>query len=70
MTIEVIKKRRSIREYSSDQVADEAIAEIVKAAQFARTAANNCSVEFIIVRDPGTKANYAKLPARAPGRNP
>lgn len=55
MLIKEIINRRSVREYKSDAVSDELILEIIKAAQFAPTAVNNRSVEFIVVKDQSIK---------------
>lgn len=51
MILKEILSRRSIREYKPDAVPNELILEIIKAGQFAPTAVNNRSVEFIVVRD-------------------
>jgi nitroreductase len=55
MTIDAIRNRRSVREYKSDQVRDEDITEIIKAAQFGPTAHNNQAIEFVVVREQATK---------------
>jgi nitroreductase len=55
MTIEAIKNRRSVREYKSDPVSDEDMAEIIKAAQFVPTGHGNAAVEFVVVRNQETK---------------
>lgn len=55
MLIEAIKKRRSIRAYRSDAVADELIDEIVRAGQLAPTAHGTGAVEFIVVKDQKVK---------------
>lgn len=51
MLIEAIKKRRSIRVYQSDAVADELIEEIVRAGQLAPTAYGTGAIEFIVIKD-------------------
>lgn len=51
MVIDSILKRRSVREYSDSPVSDEVIIDIIKAAQFAPTAHNNKSVEFLVVKN-------------------
>lgn len=53
---EIIKNRRSVRDYKPDPVSDNDISEIIKAAQFAPTAINNRAVEFIVVREAATKS--------------
>jgi nitroreductase len=51
MILEAIKKRRSFRTYKRETVSNEALSEIIKAAQFAPTSMGNASVEFILVKD-------------------
>ncbi len=53
--LEVIRKRRSIRDYSDRDVEEEKLREILKAAMFAPTSWGRRPWEFIIVRDPETK---------------
>lgn len=55
MIVTEITKRRSVREYKSDDVSEELINEIVKAGQFAPTAHDNRAVEFIVIKNPSTK---------------
>jgi len=55
MVVEAIKNRRSVREYKPEPIAEEKIIEIVKAAQFAPTANNNKSVEFVVVKNSEAK---------------
>jgi nitroreductase len=56
MVIKEIAERRSVREFKTDLVSDENIIEIVKAAQFAPTAINNRSLEFVIVKNQDIKS--------------
>lgn len=51
MVIQEIIQRRTIREYLNKAVSEKEILEIIKAAQFAPTAMNNRSVEFIVVQN-------------------
>ncbi|MBF0472792.1 MAG: nitroreductase family protein [Nitrospirae bacterium] len=55
MIIKEIIKRRSVRDFRSDNVNDNMILEIIKAAQFAPTGMNNRAIEFIIVKDKAIK---------------
>ncbi len=55
MIIEEIRKRRSVREFKQKAVSDALISEIIKAAQFAPSARNNRSIEFVVIRNQGTK---------------
>jgi nitroreductase len=58
MIIDPILKRRAVREYDDKSVPDELVADIIKAAQFAPTAMNNKSVEFVVLKK---KENINKL---------
>ncbi len=51
MLMEIIKKRRSVRSYSSKEVPEEVIKEIIEAARLAPSAKNLQEWKFIIVRD-------------------
>jgi len=55
MIINAIIKRRSVREFKNEDVKEEDILEIIKAAQFAPTARNNRAVEFVVVKEQKTK---------------
>ena len=55
MVIDAILKRRSVRDFSDEPVGEKDVEEMIKAAQFAPTAMNNRSVEFVVVRDRETK---------------
>jgi nitroreductase len=61
MIIKEIVQRRSVREFKTTPVPDEIISEIINAAQFAPTARNNHSVEFIIIKKQATKEKIFKL---------
>lgn len=61
MVLEEIKNRRSVRKYKVDQVKNEDLLEIIKAAQFAPTSRGNRAVEFIVIRDQATKEELYKL---------
>lgn len=49
--LELIRSRRSIREFKDVQVEKEKIEQIIDAARFAPTASNTQSVEYIVVQD-------------------
>jgi nitroreductase len=55
MVHEIIKNRRSIREYKSDVVSDETIKELIKAAQFAPTGHGIRAWEFWVIKNPELK---------------
>ena len=61
MLIKEICSRRAVRSYKPNPVPEAMITEIIKAAQFAPTAHNNRSVEFIVIKDPKTKQALFKL---------
>ena len=59
--IKEIITRRSIREYGPTSISENEIIEIIKAAQFAPTAMNNRSVQFIIIQDKNMKEQIAEI---------
>ena len=58
-TIEAIYKRRSIREYTNDEVTPEQLREIVRAGAWAPSGLNNQPWRFVIVRDPAVREQLA-----------
>lgn len=58
--LEIIRIRRSVRQFIKKEVEDEKINEILKAAMFAPTAKNLRPWEFIIVKDENTKLKLSK----------
>ena len=59
--IEAIKTRRSIRKFKSEPLQEEHLKKILKAAQQAPSAGNKQPWQFIVVRDPDTKARLGKI---------
>lgn len=57
--IEAIYKRRSIREYTNDEVTPEQLREIVRAGAWAPSGLNNQPWRFVIVRDPAVREQLA-----------
>ncbi|MDW7726005.1 MAG: nitroreductase family protein [Candidatus Methanoperedens sp.] len=53
--IEAIKSRRSVREFTAEDVSDVEIAQILEAGRWAPSGLNNQAWRFIIVRDKDTK---------------
>lgn len=53
-TLEAIFNRRSIRKYTSEQVTDDQVSTILKAAMFAPSAVNKQPWHFIVFRDQET----------------
>ncbi len=51
MIISSIIRRRSFRTYKDSPVSNEAIDEVIKAAQFAPTAHGKRAIEFVVIRD-------------------
>ncbi len=59
--IEIIKTRRSVREYQERQIPRDALEKIVDAARFAATARNVQPWEFIVITDAGVLNKIADL---------
>ncbi len=57
--LEIIKKRRSVRNFSVQKVEDEKLTEILNAAMFAPTAKNQRPWEFIVITDKETKKQFS-----------
>ena len=57
--IEAIYKRRSIREYTNDEVTPEQLREIVRAGAWAPSGLNNQPWRFVIIRDPAVRKQLA-----------
>ena len=56
---DAIKKRRSVRAYTSEEVSDEDIEQLIEAARLAPSAGNIQPWDFIIVRNAETKRRLA-----------
>jgi len=54
--LEVIRKRRSIRSYLADDVEEEKLKRILKAAMFSPSSRGGRAWEFIVVRNDATKS--------------
>lgn len=59
--IEIIKKRRSIREFQDRPIAKEILEKMVDAARFAPTARNVQPWEFIVITESSTLAKLGEL---------
>jgi nitroreductase len=57
--LEAIHRRRSIREYTDQEVSSEQLRTIVEAGTWAPSGLNNQPWRFVIVRDPGTRCALA-----------
>lgn len=59
--LEIIKKRRSVRNYLNKGIENDKLNEVLKAAMFAPTAKNMRPWEFIVVTDEETKNQFSKV---------
>ena len=59
--LELVKKRRSIRNYKPDPVPDDYIKKIVEAARWAPSGFNSQPWEFVVVRKPELKDRIVKI---------
>jgi len=59
--LDLVKKRRNIRQFKPDPIPDEYVEKILEAARWAMSGANGQPWEFVVVRDAETKAKIAKL---------
>lgn len=59
--LELIQRRRSIRQYTADPVADEHIRTLLEAAMSAPSASNRQPWEFVVVRDPGSRQALSQV---------
>ncbi len=62
---DVVGRQRAHRAFASDPVDDDTIARILTAATFAPSAENKQPWEFVVVRDPETRAALGDLSRRA-----
>ena len=60
-TLEAIKRRRSIREFTDEPVSREILTEILDAARWAPTTSNQQRWRFIVVTDPTVKEMVKKV---------
>ncbi|MFA7663155.1 MAG: nitroreductase family protein [Patescibacteria group bacterium] len=61
MILKEILNRRSVREYKSDEVPEEFLNEIIKAAEFAPSGRGTHANEFLIVKEQKTKDEICKI---------
>jgi nitroreductase len=62
---DVVGRQRACREFTDAPVSDDSIARILRAATFAPSAENRQPWEFVVVRDPGTRARIGELTRQA-----
>ncbi|MFZ2410083.1 MAG: nitroreductase family protein [Candidatus Methanoperedens sp.] len=60
-TLEAIKTRRSVREFTNENISDEIIGEILEAGRWAPSGLNNQAWRFIIVQKSETKEAISNL---------
>jgi len=61
LTIEAIRKRRSIRKYEETPVTDEQIKQVLETARYAASWANKQGWQIMVVKDPATRAKVAEV---------
>ncbi|MDQ1466610.1 MAG: hypothetical protein QOH10_1025, partial [Actinomycetota bacterium] len=57
----VVHRQRACRVFSDDPVDDDLLARVLDAATFAPSAENRQPWEFVVVRDPQTRAELGEL---------
>ncbi len=60
-TLENIKNRRSVRDYTDEPVRDEDLEKVIEAAMYAPSSGNSQGWEFIVVTDPAKKEEITNL---------
>ena len=60
-TLEIIKRRRSVRQFTDEPISKEILTEILDAARWAPTASNQQRWRFIVVTDPTVKEMIRKV---------
>lgn len=66
-TIKLLCERRSVKSYKQEQIPDELLAEVLKAATFAPTGRNSQSPQMVVVQNPATIAQLSKMNAKIMG---
>jgi nitroreductase len=61
----IVRSQRACREFSDDPVDDDLVARVLDAATFAPSAENRQPWEFVVVREPRTRAQLGDLTRRA-----
>ena len=64
-TLEILKKRRSIREYSDKEIPNDILEKITEAARFAATARNVQPWEFVVITRAATLKKFSELAENA-----
>jgi nitroreductase len=61
LTIEAIRKRRSIRKFEETPVTDEQLNQVLETARYAASWANKQGWQIMVVRDPARRAKVAEV---------
>jgi len=61
LTIEAIRKRRSIRKYEETPVSDEQINQVLETARYAASWANKQGWQIMVVKDPAMRAKVSEV---------
>lgn len=67
--LEVLKNRRAIRKYKSEQITDEELNAVVEAGMFAPTGAGTQGVQIVVVQSPEYVARVDALNAKVIGKD-
>ncbi len=59
--VELVKKRRSIRNFKPDPIPDETLNKVLEAGRWAMSGANSQPWEFIVIKDQATKDKLAEI---------
>ena len=68
MTVEAIRKRRSVRKYEETAVSDEQIKQVLETARYAASWANKQGWHIMVVRNAETRARVAGVLEANPGQ--
>jgi len=67
--LEVLKNRRAIRKYKTDQIKDEELNAVLEAGTFAPTGAGTQGVQIVVVQTPEYRDRVAALNAKVFGKD-
>ena len=67
--LEVLKNRRAIRKYKTDQIKDEELNAVLEAGTFAPTGAGTQGVQIVVVQTPAYRDRVAALNAKVFGKD-
>ena len=61
MTVDAIRKRRSVRKYEEREVTDEQLGQVLEAARLAPSWKNQQTWQFLVIRDAGKRQAVAEV---------